>query len=798
LLQAGLDATSARTTPFNAPCTAPSLAELAPHFPQLELLEQLGQGGMGAVYKARQTRLDRLVALKILPKDAAHPAEFANRFAREARAMARLSHPNIVIIHDYGEAGGWFFFIMEFVDGVNLRQAIKAKTVEPKEALSIVAQVCDALQYAHDESVVHRDIKPENILLDKRGRVKIADFGLAKLLGQTSTGPLTHTHQVMGTLGYMAPEQMEGTREVDHRADLYSVGVVFYELLTGELPMGRFAPPSQKVQVDVRIDEVVLKTLEKEPERRYQQASQIKQEVERITQLPRGMEPEFKRSGWQGLTAPGVMLLLLGLFDLLLLVLGIYDAGAKPTANTQATRPWVMLVMFDLMLGCGVALAGALMLWRKLWFLALVGSLLASVPLIPLVSLMKPSRSIGLGEARLLFEHEIMMYSSMAAIPIGIWSFLILLHPVNRVAFRWTILGLAQGVWHSLYPRFVNERLAVLVLCGLGLLGCVNWVGLYQIHYIRELPPPDNFSALAMWQGQLVVAVLSVTGLASFLTQTRRTRGSWLLLAGIACCALLFLFNRDVKSQLISMITDRINVPGMSGIPATSRDIISFNYHFTEDFALTVGCAVGLVFLGVFVLATARRNADESVGQEWTATSAGAALLGVFSVVLVGLGVGGLVWVLAAGMRQDALRFPFGGAQTSAVPWLLVASVLTSAGLGLLVLLLRGRTGRVPYRSVFVAGSGLFTVLAIALAFLVWTITGREPWIKTFQSVIYNLSEALGWIAGFVAGALVALLLSVWPLQLTRRFWMTVFIILMILVFIMMMIMPTSVSIQRG
>ena len=137
---------------------------------------------------------------------------------------------------------------MEYVDGVNLRQAIRSGGMSPKEALAIVPQICDALQFAHDEGIVHRDIKPENILVDKRGRVKIADFGLAKLLGHAPGDvSLTGTQQVMGTLRYMAPEQMEGTKAVDHRADIYSLGVVFYELLTGELPIGRFAPPSKKV-----------------------------------------------------------------------------------------------------------------------------------------------------------------------------------------------------------------------------------------------------------------------------------------------------------------------------------------------------------------------------------------------------------------------------------------------------------------------------------------------------------------------------------------------------------------------
>jgi tRNA A-37 threonylcarbamoyl transferase component Bud32 len=266
----------------------PLPSELAPRFPQLEILELLGQGGMGAVYQARQPGLDRLVAVKILPPEAGRDPAFAERFAREARAMARLSHPHIVNIYDFGQTEGQFYLVMEYVDGVNLRQAMRAGSVAPKAALDIVMQMCEALQFAHEEGVVHRDIKPENVLLDKRGRVKIADFGLAKLLGgEAGATGLTGTQQVMGTLRYMAPEQMEGSRDVDHRADIYSLGVVFYELLTGEAPMGRFQPPSAKAQVDVRIDEVVLKSLEREPERRYQQASDVQNDVESIAHSPR-------------------------------------------------------------------------------------------------------------------------------------------------------------------------------------------------------------------------------------------------------------------------------------------------------------------------------------------------------------------------------------------------------------------------------------------------------------------------------------------------------------------------------
>jgi tRNA A-37 threonylcarbamoyl transferase component Bud32 len=249
----------------------------------LEILELLGKGGMGAVYKARQKSLDRIVALKIINPHAAENPSFAERFSREARSLARLNHPHIVTVHDFGETDGLYYLIMEYVDGANIRQLIRAKTLTPAEALAIVPPLCDALQYAHDEGIVHRDIKPENILVDAKGRVKIADFGLAKLVGRNPAEvTLTATHQAMGTPHYMAPEQFEHPLEVDHRADIYSLGVTLYEMLTGELPMGKFAPPSHKVQVDVRLDDVVLRALEREPGRRYQSASAVKTDVERI------------------------------------------------------------------------------------------------------------------------------------------------------------------------------------------------------------------------------------------------------------------------------------------------------------------------------------------------------------------------------------------------------------------------------------------------------------------------------------------------------------------------------------
>lgn len=256
---------------------------LAEKFPQYELLHLVGAGGMGAVYCARQTSLNRLVALKVIKPDASKRAEFADRFVREARAMAQLNHQNIITVHDFGEIDGIYYFVMEYVDGINLRQMLRSNKLTTGQSLGIVQSICDALQYAHDCGIVHRDIKPENILIDTNGNVKIADFGLAKLLDQESAAPqLTQANHVMGTMHYMAPEQIETPLAVDHRADIYSLGVVIYELLTGELPLGRFAPPSHKVSVDVRLDEIVLQTLAKEPSLRYQRVSDVKSEITSI------------------------------------------------------------------------------------------------------------------------------------------------------------------------------------------------------------------------------------------------------------------------------------------------------------------------------------------------------------------------------------------------------------------------------------------------------------------------------------------------------------------------------------
>jgi tRNA A-37 threonylcarbamoyl transferase component Bud32 len=376
---------------------APSPAELAGRFPQLDILELLGQGGMGAVYKARQPKLDRLVAVKILPPEWGKDPAFSERFAREARALAKLTHPHIVAVHDFGETDGLFYLIMEYVDGANLRHLLQEGRMKPSEALAVIPQICDALQYAHEEGVVHRDIKPENILLDSKGRVKIADFGLAKLLNRPRAAfTLTGSQQVMGTLDYMAPEQRLRPQEVDHRADIYSLGVVFYEMLTGELPLGRFEPPSHKVRVDARLDEIVFRALEREPQRRYQRASHVKMDVESLAdgrRVARRAEPavaalalaehdgginEFTLAG------PAAGLFLTGLISMLFwailgVALFVTESGMRPHERLL----FLQMPLLGIPAGLVLMIASRRMVRMENYWLSIFASIWAMIPWTP-------------------------------------------------------------------------------------------------------------------------------------------------------------------------------------------------------------------------------------------------------------------------------------------------------------------------------------------------------------------------------------------------------------------------------
>ncbi|MFZ4764867.1 MAG: protein kinase domain-containing protein [Roseimicrobium sp.] len=267
---------------------APSVEELQRALTQYEVIELIGRGGMGAVYKARQTSLRRVVALKILPVAVAHDElRFAERFKNEAFTMARLNHPGIVNVHDAGETvDGLLYFAMEFVDGRDLARVIAERGPLPEdEVRSIALQVSEALSYAHEHGVLHRDIKPANILLDDRGKVKVADFGLAKPREPLVSTLLTRTGTSMGTVEFMAPEARKPGGVVDQRADVFSLGVTIYQMLTGEIPSGMFKLPSKKAPgVSEGFDEIICRALEQEPDDRYASAEEMRRDLEALGQ----------------------------------------------------------------------------------------------------------------------------------------------------------------------------------------------------------------------------------------------------------------------------------------------------------------------------------------------------------------------------------------------------------------------------------------------------------------------------------------------------------------------------------
>jgi hypothetical protein len=259
-----------------------------------EIVERIGRGGMGLVYKARDPILDRFVALKVISTDADITEELRARFFREAQACARLSHPNIVTVYDMGEHEGRLFFVMELLEGDELRKLIAQRTaLTLQDKLSIMMQVCDGLHYAHERGIVHRDVKPGNIMLLRNGQVKVLDFGIAQIAA--TEGGLTRTGLIMGTLRYIAPEQVRG--RADHRADIFSVGAVTYELIglrppfTGDDPMQileqlRTEDPPLLTEVDPTIPAelaaIVARAMRKQPDQRFQDLEQMRAELEHV------------------------------------------------------------------------------------------------------------------------------------------------------------------------------------------------------------------------------------------------------------------------------------------------------------------------------------------------------------------------------------------------------------------------------------------------------------------------------------------------------------------------------------
>lgn len=257
--------------------------------PQYHFEALLGRGGMGAVYKAVQVSLERAVAIKILPGDLLDDSDsnFTERFKNEARLMAKMNHPGIVNVFDFGETQtGLLYFVMEFIDGTDVSKMIAASGRLPAEhALAITAHVCDALEYAHTHGVIHRDIKPANVLINMEGQVKVADFGLAKV-SDPNIGGLTKTNMAMGTPDFTAPEAYIYGMQLDGRADIYSLGVMLYQMLTGNIPRGMWRMPSMLGQTDPRFDAIIARAMQVQPESRHQSAIELRRELDVILTVP--------------------------------------------------------------------------------------------------------------------------------------------------------------------------------------------------------------------------------------------------------------------------------------------------------------------------------------------------------------------------------------------------------------------------------------------------------------------------------------------------------------------------------
>jgi serine/threonine protein kinase len=268
-------------------------------FGEYFLTGKIGQGSVAEIHKGRQESLDRDVAIKILlPKLTSDP-DIVRRFEQESLVIAKLNHPNIVHVIDKGAFGGRYYFVMEYIDGASLREVIHSGRIPLKRKLEMIVEVCKALDYAHKNGVIHRDIKPANILIDRQGNARVADFGIAQIVGAPE-GEMTALDIVMGTLSYMSPEQKASSTNVDQTTDIYAVGIILYEILVRKKPVGYFKMPSEiDPRIDPKFDDIVIKCMAQEPKDRYQSAVQLKDAILEAMQGDRSDVPgdDFSVSG---------------------------------------------------------------------------------------------------------------------------------------------------------------------------------------------------------------------------------------------------------------------------------------------------------------------------------------------------------------------------------------------------------------------------------------------------------------------------------------------------------------------